>query len=151
MTIPPSALIGPSKTADPPRGGSEKTAALIFDGACGLCTAAAEWASRRSAGRLTVIPYQYADLEHLSSGLTAEMCHRSAYLVLPDGRRWGGARAVFGALRCQRGMWGLIGALGSLPPFYLLAEPFYRLIAAHRTRLSRWLGLTACAVPPVSH
>ncbi len=122
---------------------------LIFDGACGLCTAAAEWAYRRSAaGCLTIIPYQHADLERLSPGLTAELCRRSAYLVLPDGRRWRGARAVFGALRCLRGGWGIVGKLGSLPPFYLLAEPFYRLIAAQRMRLSRWLGLTACAVPP---
>jgi predicted DCC family thiol-disulfide oxidoreductase YuxK len=125
---------------------------LIFDGACGICTAAAEWVRRRdTAGRLLIVPYQHADPARLSPGLTAQMCSRSAYLVWPDGRRWRGARAIFGALRHLPGVWSLIGVVGALPPLYLLAEPFYRLVAANRTRVSRWLGLTACAVPPGSN
>ena len=78
---------------------------LIFDGACGVCTAAAEWVGQRGGdGRLRIVPYQTADLDRLSPGLTREMTER---------------------------------------------EPFYRLVAANRGRLSAWLGMTTCAAPEV--
>lgn len=126
----------------------EFSAALIYDGACGLCTAAARWVARRDAARrLRLVPYQSAHLPSLAPHLTSEACRRAVQWVHMDGRHCSGAQAVFEALRSLPGVWGVIGVVGTIPAVGLLAEPVYRLAAAHRSRLSRWLGLTACAFP----
>lgn len=120
---------------------------VIFDGECGICNASREWAQARDrAGRLRFIPYQTADLDALSPGLTREMASRSAYFIFPDGRRVGGARAVFETLRRLPGVWRMVGIVMAQPPFWLLAEPLYYLVAHNRARLSTWLGLSYCLV-----
>lgn len=122
---------------------------LIFDGACGFCTWSAEWIRRHDeAGRLSIQPYQTADLGQLSPGLTPQMASQSVYFVRADGRRFHGAWAVFETLRCLPGVWHVLGRVMANPLLSALAEPFYRLVANNRTRISRWLGLTVCAVPP---
>jgi len=121
---------------------------VLYDGDCGVCTALQNAARRRDvAGRLRFVAYQAVDLEQISPGLTPEMAGRALYLVRPDGRRFAGARAVFETMRCLAGPWRLVGAIGARPPFYQLAEPFYRLVARNRGRISRWLGLNRCALP----
>ncbi len=122
-----------------------ETLLIIFDGNCGLCQAARRWAQRRDRQhRLAFVPYQAADLESLVPGLTAAQAAQALYAVAPDGRRLRGARAVFETLRYLPGWWGVVGTLGAWTPVSLLAEPCYRLVARHRARLSRWLGLTQC-------
>lgn len=121
---------------------------VIFDGDCGICTATRDWViARDTAGRLDSIPFQVANLGTLSPGLTSEMTSRMAFLVLPDGTRFGGARAIFEILKRLPGFWGIVGRLGANPVIAFLVEPFYRLVARNRHRVSAWLGLTACAVP----
>lgn len=122
---------------------------VVYDGACGFCTWAAEWVRQRDRhDRLRFTPYQATDLETLSPGLTPEIAAHSVYLVTRDGRRYHGARAVFETLRRLPGVWGVIGAVGAFPLFSLLAQPFYRLFANNRTYISTRLGLMACAVIP---
>lgn len=118
---------------------------VVFDGECGLCRAARQWAEERDRrGRLRFVPYQDADLARLAPGLTPAQAARSLYAIAPDGQRYRGARAVFMTLRSLPGAWGLLGTVWALPPLSLLAEPFYRLVARHRVAVSRWLGLTQC-------
>jgi len=118
---------------------------VVFDGECGLCQAARRWAEERDRqGHLRFVPYQDADLARLAPGLTPALAARSLYVIATDGQRYRGARAVFVTLRSLPGAWGLLGYVGALPPVSLLAEPVYRLVARHRTRLSRWLGLAQC-------
>jgi len=118
---------------------------IVFDGDCGVCQALAQaLADRDTARRLRFSAYQRTDLDTLSPGLTREMTAQAVYAVAPDGTRWHGARAVFEGLRRLPGGWGWMGRLGALTPISWLAEPFYRLVARHRTRISRWLGLTQC-------
>ncbi|NDJ77465.1 MAG: DUF393 domain-containing protein [Chloroflexi bacterium] len=120
---------------------------VIFDGDCGICQASRRQAKRRDRhGRLHFVAYQTADLDSIAPGLTREETSRALYLVHPDGRRWRGARAFFGAMRALPGVWGSIGAIGTLPPVFVLAEPFYRLVAHNRAAISRRLGLNACRV-----
>jgi len=125
---------------------------VLFDGDCGVCQKLAQMAADRDpAHRLRFSAFQRADLAALSPGLTRDMAARSVYVVAPDGARWRGARAVFEIMRRLPGVWGWLGRIGALPPVSLLAEPVYRLAAHHRTRLSRWLGLTQCRLDPPDH
>jgi predicted DCC family thiol-disulfide oxidoreductase YuxK len=121
---------------------------MIFDGECGICTASAEWIKARdTADQLAVVPYQTANLETLSPGLTPAMARRSVYFVRSDGRRYKEARAVFETLKRLSGIWRVVGFLLANPICAVLCAPGYRLVARYRKRISIWLGMTACAVP----
>ena len=123
---------------------------VLFDGDCGICNESRQWVEARDRdGRLRFIPYQVADLAALSPGLTLERARRSAQVIFSDGRRVDGARAAFEVLRRLPGGWGVLGAIWGMPPLWWIAEPFYRLIAAHRARISGWLGLDYCLVDGV--
>lgn len=122
---------------------------VIFDGDCGICQALRRRAERLDTGRrLTFAAYQRADLDALAPGLTRTQASKSLYAVREDGRRLRGARAFFAAMRRLPGVWGVVGRIGSLPPLVWIAEPVYRLVARYRGTISRWLGLTACAIEP---
>ena len=54
--------------------------------------------------------------------------------------------AVAGALRLSDGPARWLGALIEVPGLHLFAKHAYRLVAANRTRISRSLGLDACAI-----
>jgi predicted DCC family thiol-disulfide oxidoreductase YuxK len=122
---------------------------VIYDGDCGICNESRAWAEARDrAERLEFVPFQTADLGAISPGLTPEMASRMAYFVRPDGSRHGGARAVFETLKRLPGVWGIIGWIGANPVISGVVEPFYRLFAANRHRVSAWLGLAVCRIPP---
>lgn len=121
---------------------------VIYDGDCGICNATAEWIEAHDTGeRLDCIPFQTAELQAISPGLTPEMASRMAWIVNSKGRRYGGSRAVFEILKRLPGVCGAMGWLGANPIICLLVEPFYRLFAANRHRVSAMLGLTVCKVP----
>jgi predicted DCC family thiol-disulfide oxidoreductase YuxK len=125
------------------------TAIVIYDGDCGICNESRAWAEARDrAERIDFLPFQTADLGAISPGLTREMAGRMAYFVCPDGSRHGGARAVFETLKRLPGVWGIIGRVGANPVISSVVEPFYRVFAANRHRVSAWLGLAVCRVPP---
>lgn len=118
---------------------------VIFDGDCGICNATRQWVQRRDrASRLSWQPYQRADLPGLVPGLTPEQASRAVYFVQPDGQYYRGARAIFETLRYLPGGWRWLGWIGTLPPVNWLAAIVYRIVAQHRTRISRWLRLDAC-------
>lgn len=123
-------------------------ATVLFDGDCGVCQALKQFAeSHDTTGHLTFTPFQTADLENLSPGLTREMAGQALYFIRADGQRFRGARAVFETMKHLSGLWGPVGAALSLPLLSWLAEPFYRLFARHRTRISQLLGLDRCQIP----
>ena len=120
---------------------------VIFDGDCGICNETREWAEARDRDkRLRFVPFQIADLDALSPGLTYEQASRMAWFIPASGRRMGGARAIFMILTRLPGMWRIVGAVGAFPPVSLLCEPFYRIVAHNRSRISGWLGLNYCMV-----
>lgn len=121
---------------------------VIYDGDCGICNALRQWAEQRDpADRLQFVPYQTADLDSLAPGLDRARASRAVYAVRADGKRLRGARAIFETLQYIPGTWRVVGRVGVLPPLSWLAEPVYRIIAHHRMRVSRWLGLAECRVP----
>jgi predicted DCC family thiol-disulfide oxidoreductase YuxK len=121
---------------------------VLFDGACGVCSAAKDWAhSRDTRGELGFVAYQVADLDRVAPGLTLDGASQALHFVRRDGRRFRGARATFETLKRLPGGWGMAGTILSLPPLSLLAEPFYWLFARHRGAVSQRLGLDRCALP----
>ncbi len=112
---------------------------LLFDGDCGFCTSAAGVAARISPS-VTVLPWQHADLDAL--GVRAEDAAASLQWVGPDGRVDSGAVAT-GRLLISAGRgWQLLGRIVLLPGVRVVAEIFYRLVAANRHRLPG--GTPAC-------
>ncbi len=111
---------------------------VVFDGDCGFCTRSALRLERMGHGRLTVVPWQRADLATL--GLTPEECAQAVQFVGP-GRRAGGAPAIAAALRCCPQPWATLGAVVDARPLRPLAARVYRLVADNRHRLP---GTAAC-------
>lgn len=103
---------------------------ILYDGDCAVCRTFGSLAARNLPADYKLLPFQSADLEGLSPGLTPEMVDRAMVLVHPDRQRVGGARAVLTVMREMRGLWGLLGRL--LLPLSPLFEPFYQLFARYR-------------------
>jgi predicted DCC family thiol-disulfide oxidoreductase YuxK len=115
---------------------------LVFDGDCAFCTRCVERIPKKAAQRMTVVAWQFADLDSL--GLTAEDCIRELQFV--DGaRHYGGHRAVAEVLRRAGLALRLIGRAIEVWPVSPVAAFVYRKVAANRYRLPG--GTAACALP----
>lgn len=110
---------------------------LVFDGDCGICTASAQWVSRH-APRVEVRSHHQHGVANIDK----------VWLIEGERRREG-ADAVAAVLRmADRRAWRLLGHAMAMPVARSLAGIAYWLIARNRTRISRVLGMKACAVPP---
>lgn len=121
---------------------------LLFDGDCGICTKAAEFARRIARnGTYAVHPYQAFSEEELGRfGVTYAMCMRKIHTITKDGRVHTGAFALNHFCWRHR-PWIVLPILIYLLPPLLLAEiVLYAVVAHNRHRISRWLGLNACAI-----
>lgn len=123
---------------------------LLFDGACGVCHAAARLAERLDyAQKFAVLPYQQISVEELRRfRVSSEECARRVHVRTARGKIYTGAFAVNYFL-WQYFPWKIFIAVIYLVPVLLLFEIIgYEIVARNRRRLSQWLGLTACALPP---
>ncbi len=118
-------------------------ATLVYDGDCAFCTRCVQWMERYVPVRLTVVPWQWADLGAL--GVTQAQAEHAVQLVEASGRRSSGALAIARLLVQARGPWAGLGALMMVPPASWLAAAVYRLIAINRDRMPG--GTAACALP----
>jgi len=126
---------------------SRHTVWVIYDGGCGICQALKDRAQRLDRhGCLQFTAYQTADLARIAPDISPELARQALYTVRSNGRQDRGARAVFQAMRCLPGIWGMMGTIGVFPPVSLVCEPLYRLVARYRHTLSRWLRLNRCAI-----
>ncbi|HVZ37990.1 MAG TPA: DCC1-like thiol-disulfide oxidoreductase family protein [Candidatus Kapabacteria bacterium] len=125
---------------------------LLFDGDCGICTKSAELARRIARnGTYAVHPYQMFTEEELQAfGINYELCARRIHTITQRGRVYGGAFSLNHF--CWRHFpWSMLPVIIYLLPPLLAAEiGLYAVVAHNRQRISRWLGLTACAVPRAS-
>jgi hypothetical protein len=82
----------------------------------------------------------------LALGLSHKSCHGEVKVISSSGHVYGGAFAVnYFLLKHQP--WTLAIVVIYLIPILLLFEILiYKLIAGNRTRISTWLGLSACKV-----
>lgn len=122
---------------------------LLFDGDCGVCSKSAEIARRiaRRSG-YQVEPYQrYSEEELAPLGLDYARCSKRVKAITRHGRVLSGAFAV-NHFCWRHPAWAIIPIVIYLLPPLLLAELIlYDIVAYNRQRISRWLGLTACAIP----
>src|SRR6185295_8056212 len=116
---------GPRRVAAPPA-----RPLLLFDGDCGFCR---RWILRWKAltrGRVDYAPSQEAGSRFPE--IPVEDFRRSVQLVLPDGRVFRGAEAVFASLSFAPRGGRLLSAYRKVPGFAALTEAIYRAIADHR-------------------
>lgn len=113
---------------------------LVFDGDCGFCTSVARHFERRSRTRITIVPWQRADLSNL--GLTPQMAAEQVYLV-SDGSHFAGAECFAELMKIQ-GDWFHSGVSRSIraPGLRRAFAWGYRVVALNRHRLPG--GTPAC-------
>ncbi len=110
---------------------------LLWDGQCGFCRRAVDWALKRDrVGLLVALPYQQATGPPMDEDLAAA-CSRAVHLRHPDGRLERAGRAcltvleVVGYRRTARWL--------RLPPLVWAVELGYWLVARNRMLFSRWV------------
>lgn len=118
-------------------------ATLIYDGDCGICTAAVNWGYRWLKWMPEVVASQSIDPG--SFGLTAKQVAERVWLV-DNATRWGGHEAIAALLTLQEGFgWRLLGAAVRTPPTSWLARFGYAIVARNRHRIR--VGDQQCAIP----
>ena len=103
----------------------------IFDGDCGFCR---QWIARWKEETGPWV--EYAPSQEVADRfpeIRKEAFARAFQLVLPDGRSFEGAEAVFATLAQAPGRGRLAAAYRRLPGFAALTELVYRVIARHRS------------------
>ena len=111
---------------------------VVFDGECSFCRTAMNYSQEKDTDRnLTFVSYQLANLNQVSPGLTYQMAEQTLYFIRDDGTQFQGAQAVFEILKRLPGLWGLFGALMSLPLISTISEPFYRAFASKRRSIMK--------------
>ena len=111
------------------------TATMLWDGDCVFCRSWIERWRKTTGDAVAYRPYQEALAEFPQVSEAA--CQRAVQLILPDGRVYSGAHAVFRALaeagRCRR----TLALYERAPPFRWLANAAYRFVAANRNWLPK--------------
>jgi len=131
----------------PDEPGDARTAVLVFDGDCGLCTSSARWAERRFRHGERAEAWQVlGDLALASFGLSVTDVEQAAWWVDDAGTRERGHRAVGRALQAGGGWRRALGRVVLTPPTSWIAAGVYRVVVRWRYRLPG--GTPACRVDP---
>ncbi len=122
-------------------------AAVIYDGACRICTGTAAWIERWAVpGAFEFLTCQSPERARRFPALSEAACLEAMQFVLPDGTILAGDRAlpeILGRLR----RWRWLAAAFSLPGMTRLAPRAYAWVARHRYAVSRVLPRGACRPP----
>lgn len=115
---------------------------FYYDADCGICSALAIWATKRTSAALLSI--QQNETVLLAAGVPGDELLASAYAI-EDGRLLRGAASIAALLRVStNGLACTAGRALTLPLIAPIAEYAYRRVANNRARLSRLLGLSRC-------
>ena len=110
---------------------------LIYDGACGFCTAAAKMIERQSRVEIDLLPFSEVEGSGMLTSLTAAEIESGAHFVTPEGIEYHDGEAAVRAFRLTKLGW--IGAPLNLPGFSLLRDLGYVLVARNRRLLERFV------------
>jgi predicted DCC family thiol-disulfide oxidoreductase YuxK len=115
---------------------------VIFDGECPICKTLVDFSDLNSkSDSVTFIPFQSDEMLDAAPNLTQQQASKSLYVITKFGKRFRGAKAVFEVMSHMSGFFGFLGKILRVPPFYWLAEPFYRLFAHHRHGFGTGVGI----------
>ena len=139
-----------------------RRAIMLFDADCGLCTHAAAWLMRRAAPEhLRAVPLQVVEvvaanrndepgddgMAQVRAKVEGRDLRTTLHVVTANGELRTGAAAVLHAAR-QLPRWRHLARLADHRLGHALLEPAYRVVAANRNRIGRWLGIKqTCTVP----
>lgn len=149
----PIELGGPRPRPHPAPAGDADRLVVLYDRDCGLCTASARALRRWDRNnRLDLVPLQDARSSAVPAVASAgrDLALSSALHVVDEATgtiRAGGA-GVLAIAAVLPGGW-TVRSFAAIPPFRWAVGVGYGLIARHRHRIGRWLGLEgpACDVP----
>ena len=116
---------------------------LVYDGDCGFCLG---WVNRWrpvTKDQVEYIPFQ--EVADQFPQISKEQFNASIQLVLPDGRIFQGAEAVFRIVASSPGYRWPLWLYQKIPGVAALAEWGYRFVARHRSGLS---GAAQCRIEP---
>jgi predicted DCC family thiol-disulfide oxidoreductase YuxK len=108
---------------------------IVWDGTCGFCRRAVEWAlARDREDRFEAVPYQEMPTPPMTPELR-EACRHAVHVRTADERWLRGGRACLFVL--ERIGWPTLARLAMLPPFVWAVEAGYRVVAGNRPFFSR--------------
>jgi len=111
---------------------------IVWDGECGFCRRAVEWAlARDRERRFEAVPYQALPSPPMTSELRAA-CRAAVHVRTTDGTWLRGGRACLFVL--ARIGWPRLARLAALPPLVWIIDAGYRVVAANRPFFSRLLA-----------
>jgi len=118
---------------------SRQKAVLIYDAACPLCSAAAEWVERRAApDAIELLPCASIDRAARYPDIAEAACMQAVHVALADGSVHAGEAALPHVLRVMP-RWRWLAWVFALPGMSV-ATPFaYRWVARHRYALAAFV------------
>lgn len=112
---------------------------LLYDGECDLCRQWATWLTLRDTRRrFRICPWQVVTGPPMTPLLRIQ-AQRAVQVVTSGGQRLSGGRAILFALQ-EIGWHPAIVAMLRRRPFVWPVDLGYRIVAANRSRLSRFLS-----------
>ena len=118
-------------------------AVLVYDGACGFCTASALWIARHWQLPARAVAWQKLGAEGLRAlGITREEARDAAWWIDASGRRSRGHLAIARSLAAADGWRSILGRVLLVPPLHWIAWTGYRLATSLRHRIP--VGTRAC-------
>ena len=119
---------------------------IYYDGTCGICQASMNWSSKRFKSVDTLDFHPYQNLDPNKNKELYSLAAKTVVAQLSDGTILSRNRAAGLVFLSLKTPWWWIGWLLTLQVLKPLTNPGYRLLARNRHRLSRWFGLTSCAI-----
>lgn len=120
----------------------KKKPVLLFDGECDLCK---RWVGNWKELTKDAVDYQpYQKACRKYPQIQPEDCGKEIHLVMPNGKVYAGAHAVFKALYEGKSWRGLLFFYDHFPPFAKISEAIYKAVSNNRDKLNGKKGGCNC-------
>lgn len=117
---------------------------MLYDGDCAFCQCWIEKWNKITESNVTYEPYQKAAFRYPQ--ISEKDCQKAVQLIMTDGRVFKGAHAVFKALALSGRNSAFLWCYEHMVFFAAISEWFYRIIARHRSSLSKISGEQKCKI-----
>ncbi|MFW9928034.1 MAG: thiol-disulfide oxidoreductase DCC family protein [Candidatus Thorarchaeota archaeon] len=119
-------------------------ALIIFDGYCGICNELISIVKKFDVSNsLLCIPSQSSKLKmHIK--IPESLTDKSVYCITSHKKIFNGSEAIFKIMSYLTGKIGVIGTVLLKLKIKFLAEPFYRIVSANRSYISKLFRFPEC-------